>query len=317
VKIFITGISGFVGSGLTEYFQQFENIELYGHSRNYASSREKFKGIKIKIVESYSAESLDLLGINCVVHLAGIAHDLGNKFTSDDYYRVNRDGTKQVFNEFVNSKVKKFIFLSSIKACVDSSTLPVTEDCIASPTSHYGKSKRMAEEYLLEQSISDDKSLYIFRPCMIHGKRNKGNLNSLYKYVKSGLPYIFGSYHNERSFLTLDNLNFIISDFVKNSFPSGVYHLSDDEPLSTNELITIISESLDRSPRIWNVPTPLIELPSKIASFIGFPTEKLRQKLTESLVVSSVKLKSVMTKTLPMTTKEGMTHTLQSFHNSK
>ena len=313
MKILITGITGFVGSGLVNYLSTQKGIEIVGHSRHNNIAKKKFNNYPIEFIETYSAKTIDELGIDCIIHLAGIAHDLSNKFKPEDYYKVNFEGTKTIFQEFIKSTAKKFIFLSSIKAAVDSSASPVDESVIPNPTSDYGKSKLMAENFISQQVLYNEKFAYIFRPCMIHGKGNKGNLNVLYKYVKSGLPYVFGAYSNQRSFLTSDNLNFITHQFLMNDFHSGIYHLADDSSFSTNQLISIISESLNKKPRIWNIPASFIDPLSKTGNFLRLPTERLKNKLTESLVVSTQKLKRVMQKPLPIAGKDGLMQTLDSF----
>ena len=266
------------------------------------------------MVPNYSGELLNELAIDCVIHLAGIAHDLSNRYKPEDYYRVNFEGTVSIFQEFVKSKATKFIFLSSIKAAVDTSSVAVTEEVEPNPISDYGKSKLKAEEYIQGCQLQAGKCAYIFRPAMIHGKGNKGNLNLLYKYMKSGLPYIFGAYSNQRSFLTDENLHFVLLKFLQNNYPSGIYHVADDGSLSTNELIKIISTSLHRKPRIWNLPTYLLNPISKTAAFFGLPSERLKGKLTENLVVSNAKLKRTLGQALPLDSKTGLMNTLQSFN---
>ncbi|NOT76607.1 MAG: NAD-dependent epimerase/dehydratase family protein [Cyclobacteriaceae bacterium] len=314
MKVLITGVSGFVGSGLVSYLGTFPDITLIGHGRNLPELQNKFKNHKIQFIDSYSASVLEEQGIDFIIHLAGIAHDLSNKFQTEDYYKVNADGTKFIFDEFLKSRARGFIFLSSIKACVDTSENPADENTNPVPVSDYGKSKLAAEQYIVDQILPPDKKAYVFRPCMIHGKGNKGNLNLLYKYVKSGLPYIFGSYSNKRSFLTSDNLNFITLQFLQNNYPSGIYHLADEGYLSTNDLVRIISESISSKPRIWDVNASLLNFLSSAGSGIGLPSKKMKQKLTESLVVSTEKLKKTLQQPLPIDIKAGLMNTLKSFN---
>ena len=314
MKVFLTGISGFIGSGLVAYLQPDEGISIFGHGRDFDKVTQKFKDSRVTLVPTYSAQIFDELGIDCVVHLAGIAHDLSNKYNQEDYNKVNFEGTVSVFEKFANSRAGKFIFLSSIKAAIDSSSTVVNEDVAPHPTSPYGQSKRMAEEYIQQYKLPESKRVYIFRPVMIHGKGNKGNLNTLFKYIESGSPYVFGAYRNNRSFLSADNLHFAIKNFLKNDYPSGTYHLADDTPLSTTELITIISETLGRKPNIWNIPTGIIDPISRIASMFGFPLERMKQKLTESLVVSNEKLKGVLHEPLPLDVRTGLKNTLLTFN---
>src|SRR5690606_27975560 len=109
------------------------------------------------------------------------------------------------------------------------------------PLTPYGKSKLEAELYLLAQKLPERKRLFIIRPCMIHGPGNKGNLNLLYKVVEKGIPWPLAAFHNERSFLSIDNLSFLIEKMLMHTdLASGVYNFADDDALSTNSLVKLI-----------------------------------------------------------------------------
>jgi len=289
--IFITGSSGFVGKNL---LNQFENI--------YTFSKYK-KGGYISINQEV------------VIHLAGKAHDLKNISDPTEYYSVNNDLTKKLFEEFIYSDAKIFIFLSSVKSAADQLDIPLTEDYIPNPVTHYGKSKLLAEQYILSKEIPDGKRVYILRPCMIHGPGNKGNLNLLYKIVSNGLPWLLGAFENKRSFCSIDNLCFIIRELIENDqIPSGVYNLADDEPISTNELINLISVGFGRKPHIWNVPQPLIKFISKLGDVLRLPLNSERlNKLTETYIVSNNKIIKAMNKPLPISAKDGLINTFTSF----
>ena len=112
----------------------------------------------------------------------------------------------------------------------------------------------MAEEYIQSQHLPEGKSYYILRPCMIHGTGNKGNLNLLYKFVKKGIPYPLAVFDNQRWFLSVENLCFIISEIIdRDNIPGGIYHIADDETLSTNEVVSILASSLNVKPRLWGI----------------------------------------------------------------
>ena len=294
MSIYLTGASGFVGENLISYLGGKFLVNKYS------------RGSKINIQE------------DIVIHLAGKAHDL-KKITSDnDYYLINTDLTKDVFNAFLASDAKVFIFLSSVKAVADEVKEILTEDFIPNPITHYGKSKLLAEQYILSKSIPIGKRIYILRPCMIHGPGNKGNLNLIYNLVKSGLPWPLGAFENKRSFCSIDNLCFVISNLIENhQIPSGIYNICDDEQVSTNELIRLIAESQIKKPFILNTPKFLVNLLSKLGNIFGLPlnTERLN-KLTETYVVSNKKIKQAISKPLPLTAKEGLIKTLNSFGKS-
>ena len=298
-RIVITGSSGFVGKNLLPYLAKL-NMNMKALDRTDLASISKFANE------------------DAIIHLAGKAHDLKKTSNPDEYYQVNFELTKRLYDAFLKSDAKKFIFISSVKAAADKVDGVLTEDNIPNPQTHYGKSKLMAEQYIQSQPLPDGKSFYILRPCMIHGPGNKGNLNLLYKFVEKGIPYPLAAFANKRSFLSVENLCFIISKFLEINAPSGVYQVADDEALSTNEVITILAESLNSKPKLWSVPTRLIKRLAQIGNLFKLPlnTERLN-KLTENYVVSNTKLKSALNIELPLSTRQGLAITASSFKNEK
>ena len=289
--IFLTGSTGFVGISCIKYFQS-EVVKFSSRS-----NETYFEDAKI------------------IVHLAGKAHDLKKTSNADEYYQVNTELTKIVFDAFLVSDAKVFITLSSVKAVADEVLGELNEEHIPNPITHYGKSKLFAEQYILSKDIPEGKRVYILRPCMIHGSGNKGNLNLLFKLVSIGIPWPLGAFENQRSFCSIDNLMFIFKELIeREDIPSGVYNVADDIPLSTNAVISILAESQNRKPRIWNISKSLIEHAAKIGNIFKLPLNEERlQKLTDSYVVSNKKLISAIGKPLPVSSREGLLKTFQSF----
>jgi nucleoside-diphosphate-sugar epimerase len=291
MSIFLTGSSGFVGKNIISYFGKLIPINEYK------------RGSVINIQEDF------------VIHLAAKAHDLKKVNSETDYYLVNTELTKQVFNSFISSNAKVFITLSSVKAVADELDCELTEEHFPNPVTHYGKSKLNAEEYILSNQIPHGKRVYILRPCMIHGPGNKGNLNLLYKIVSKGLPWPLGSFENKRSFCSIENLCFIINELIENDkIPSGIYNVSDDEPISTNEIIKLIALNNKRKYYIWKIPKLIIYTISKLGDLLKLPinTENLN-KLTENYIVSNNKILQAINKSLPLGSKEGLIITFNSF----
>jgi nucleoside-diphosphate-sugar epimerase len=291
MSIYLTGASGFVGKNLISYFKN--KIEIKKHVR----------------------DSEFLIKEKTVIHLAGKAHDLKNSSNKDEYYEVNTELTKQIFDSFLTSDSRVFIYMSSVKAVADSVVGILSEDYVSNPKTHYGKSKLLAERYILSKKIPNNKRVYILRPCMIHGPNNKGNLNLLYSFVARGIPYPFGKYENQRSFVSVENLCFVISQLIeKHNTPSGVYNIADDHVLSTKELVTIIGEVIGRKPIILNLPKGLVRLLAKIGDSMPFPINSHRlDKLTESYVVSNSKIKKALQIQLPLSSRKGLKLTIESF----
>ncbi len=290
-KIYISGISGFVGNFVKQFFASFEILPF-------------LRGGK-----------LDLLDSNIVIHLAGKAHDLKKVSCNNEYYKVNTELTKEIYNAFLASDAKVFITLSSVKAVADQVQGKLTEEVSPNPVTHYGKSKLLAEQYILSLQIPIEKRVYILRPCMIHGPGNKGNLNLLYSFVSKGLPWPLGLFENSRSYLSIENLCFIIRELIeREDIPSGVYNVADDVPLSTNEIIKMIAELKGKSIKIFKFRITFIKLFARVGDFLKLPFNSERlQKLTESYVVSNAKINSAIGKPLPITSKEGLIRTFQSF----
>ena len=295
MKITITGGTGFVGKNLQDYLSTSNSVE----------------SMSVRHMHNQQFE----IKADALIHLAGKAHDLRNISNPQEYYEINTDLTKNIFDLFLASDAKVFITLSSVKAVVDNTVQVLTEDFIPNPLTHYGKSKRLAEEYILA-NIPKDKKVYILRPCMIHGEGNKGNLTLLYNFVKKGIPYPLGTYDNKRSFLSVENLCFVIKELIeRNDIPSGIYHLADDEPVATKDLIKLISDVTNKKILIWKTPKFIINLMAKIGDYLPLPLNTERViKMTENYVVSNQKIKSALGKSLPISSEDGLKKTIESFN---
>jgi len=291
MTIFLTGASGFVGRNFISYFNNSYKIRTYQRESNISISEE------------------------IVVHLAGKAHDLKKTANSKDYYEINTELTKDVFDSFLNSNAKVFIILSSVKAVADVVDGVLTEDHFPNPKTHYGKSKLLAEKYISSKINIINKRIYILRPCMIHGPGNKGNLNLLYKLVSMKFPWLLGAFDNQRSFCSIDNLLFVIRELIQNeSISPGIYNIADDVPLSTNEVIRLISKSTNNNPIMWRVSRRLIKNVAKLGDKINLPLNSERlKKITESYVVSNKKIINAIGKELPIGSKKGLLETFKSF----
>ncbi len=298
--IAVTGSTGFVGKNLLHYLND-DRCKPVSKEDLAVANEALFKNISI------------------IVHLAGKSHDLRKVVDVEEYYSVNFQLTKNLYDSFLRSDAKKFIFISSVKAAADKVNEILTEIVVPDPKTDYGKSKLLAEQYILSLPIPNGKSCYILRPCMVHGPGNKGNLNLLYQFVKKGIPYPLAGFNNKRSFLSVENLCFIIKELIeRDEIPSGIYHVADDEPLSTNEVITILSKSLGRKSRFWKISPNFVKAFAKLGDLLNLPltTERLN-KLTENYVVSNYKIKKAIGRDLPLTSGKGLELTARSFTAGK
>ena len=307
MKILITGIHGFVGGNLVSYLAP--DHEIYGLDI-VAPEKEG-------VVKTYSWDDLDagcVPEVDAIIHLAGKAHDTKNQAAAEVYFKVNTGLTQKIYDYFLKSSASKFIFFSTAKAAADRVDGVLTEDVVPAPVGPYGESKIKAEEYI-QAHPAEGKSVYILRPCMIHGPGNKGNLNLLYSVVSKGIPWPLGAFENRRTFTSVENICFAVNGLLTKDVPSGIYNMGDDEALSTNELIELICSTLGKKAHNWRLPKGLMTGVARVGGWLHLPLnpERLR-KLTENYVSSNAKIKAALgVEKMPVDARNGLKITFQSF----
>ena len=238
------------------------------------------------------------------------------------YFKVNTGLTQKMFDYFMASSARKFVFFSTAKAAADKVDGVLTEEVVPAPVGPYGGSKIAAERYILDkletlnlEPETPEKQVYIFRPCMIHGPGNKGNLNLLYNVVRKGIPWPLGAFENRRTFTSVENICFAVNGVLTKDVPSGIYNMGDDEALSTNELIEEICKSLGKKAHIWRLPKGLMNGVAKVGGWLHLPLDPERlRKLTENYISSNAKIKKALgVERMPVDAREGLGVTLESF----
>ena len=310
MNVLITGVNGFVGSNLKQYLlkNDYRVLELSRTKSTNLPLSDSFTWNELSEIEAHSPDVF--------IHLAGKAHDLKNTSQAEEYFTVNTGLTKKLFDLFIQSKAKDFIYFSSVKAVADVVEGTLDENAKAWPKTAYGQSKLQAEEYIMGSKLPEGKRLFILRPCMIHGPGNKGNFNLLYQLIKKRVPYPLGSFENKRSYLSIQNLCFIIHQILLDpSVSGGIYNMADDESLSTNELIRLIGKEIKISPSLWKINPAVVKALARFGDQLRLPFNSERlQKLTENYVVSNSKIKSALNvQSLPISSREGFSITISSF----
>lgn len=316
MKILITGIHGFVGSNLVNALKKEHT--LYGVDIVAPMKEGVEKTFSWKDVDDNAIPPMD-----AIIHLAGKAHDTKNRAAAQVYFDVNTGLTQKIYDYFLKSEAKRFIFFSSVKAAADKVPGDVlTEEVVPAPKGPYGESKIKAEEYILKNEAlrtkneeSASKRVFILRPCMIHGPGNKGNLNLLYGVVSKGIPWPLGAFENRRTFTSIDNLCFVVEGLLTKDVQSGIYHMADDEALSTNELIEVMCEAMGKKAHIWKINRSLMEGVASIGTTLHLPLNEERLgKLTENYVASNAKIKKALgIERMPVRAKDGLKKTILSF----
>lgn len=284
MKVLITGASGFVGRHLMQCLTA------------------DITTLKINKEESIHVNS------DTFIHLAGIPHNKRDSFCAQDYEIVNKDLTIKAFNAFLESGATKFIMMSSVKAVADEYDGIIDEETEERPITEYGKSKLAAELYMLSRQLPTGKYLYILRPALITGSGVKGNLRSLLRFSRSPFGWLLYGINNKRSYCNIKNLCFVIQEILdRDDIPSGIYMIADDEPLSTAEVVKILSKKAEMNNRL----TGLLRVITHFILFIAKPIKKgsiseMIKKIASNYMVSNKKITSILGKPMPSSSVDGI-----------
>ena len=292
-SILVTGTSGFIGQQMIPFLQEkYAGVDIIGLSRNSEVAKIQY-GLQYAYTYQEDFKAIfDRHQVSLVIHLAGLAHDTKSEKGSDMYTSINYGLTVELFKTFNASEASKFIYMSSIKA-KESNPGP------------YARSKKMAENYIVTNAKAG-KKVFCLRPCLVYGDKPKGNLKALIKFVKKGIPYPFGAYNNKRSYLSIENLNFVVQSIIDKEVKSGVYDLADKDPISTKELFQILGKKYKVRSRVIAVPKQLIKLGADIGTMLKLPfNNESLAKITEELIVDSRPIIEQIGEVFPITTKEG------------
>jgi len=269
---FVTGGSGFIGQRLTVTLKQ-----LGGEIR--VLSREKHSDYDTIVCDLQSAVIPDdaLDDIDTVFHLAGFAHDVRDASKiSDLYYKVNVSATVQLANLAVKSGVKRFVFVSSVKAggnpplgtCANEKDQKNTEDV-------YGKTKREAELALLKIGKESGMHVSIIRPSLVYGPDVKGNLKAMLLGVKKGWFPPLPETGNRRSMIHVDDLVRAILLVADDRTNGEIFIATDGTPHSSREIYDAMCNIVGRSIPKWSLPKALFNIASLISPRIKYKINKL------------------------------------------
>ena len=285
-KVLITGSSGFIGSHVFRYFQN-AGYEVFGVSR-YENNESTIK----KDISGNCDWSKELEDVEIVIHCAAAVHQMkASEETLKNYEDLNITATINLAEQAKNS-VKRFIFLSTIKVMGEkSSEAKFSADDPTNPQDLYSISKQKAEEGLKKISNSSKMEIVIIRPPMVYGPNPKGNLEKLSNLIKSNIPLPFGLVKsNTRSLLYVENLaDFVLLCSEHNAAANETFLISDDEDLSTVDILVNISRALNK--KILLLPIPIFLLKTL---FFVIGKKDYVNRLMENLSVNVEKNKKLL-----------------------
>ena len=293
--LLLTGATGFVGSAIQERIVADGNYDLTIAVRNISEQSEAVHIVKVDDLTATTDWNDALKDIDVVVHSAARVHVMDD--TSADplteFRKVNVEGTLNLARQAVEAGVTRFIFISSIKVNGEGTEIgkPYTADSKLNPIDPYGISKYEAEQGLLKLAEDTALEVVIIRPTLVYGEDVKGNFYSLMKWTYKGIPLpIGGIKQNLRSLVSVDNLvDFIVTCIEHKDAKNEVFLISDDDDISTADLLKEISKGLGVKNKAVNIPPRLI---NTVASALG--KSGVAQRLSGSLQVDITKAKNLL-----------------------
>ena len=294
MKIMLTGATGFIGKSLVfELLQQNFNVSIAVRQKTNLFPC-KVKQFVVGDFEDNPDFSASLTKVDCVIHLAGRAHVIDKIKSSElnDFRNINKDLTLHLAKQAIDSGVKRFLFLSSIRVNGNQNNKPFLETDTPNPQESYAISKYEAEQGLMRLSQDTGLEVVIIRPPLVYGYGAPGNFGRLVKWVgaKLILPLPLGSVKNARSLIAIDNLvSFIITCIAHKNAANEVFFISDREDLSTTQLLRKIAKAFNK--KIFLLPIP-VQLMIFLAGLLGRRADAIR--LFSSLRVDSSKAKELL-----------------------
>jgi nucleoside-diphosphate-sugar epimerase len=204
-----------------------------------------------------------LEGVEAVVHLAGIAHQLGGQNAESAYHAVNCQATERLASEAARAGVRRFVFMSSIKVNGERTAIdrPFRAGDRPDPQDRYARSKWAAEQALAQVARDTGMEVVVLRPPLVYGPGVRANFLRLVRLVERGLPLPFGAIHNRRSMLYVGNLVDVIGHAITSAGAAGqTLMVSDGDDLSTPRLAMELGRALNREAKLLPVPVVLLKL---------------------------------------------------------
>ncbi|NCR96767.1 MAG: NAD-dependent epimerase/dehydratase family protein [Microcystis aeruginosa L311-01] len=321
-NLLVTGATGFIGGHLLPLLhQQGWKITAAVRDDFRHPASIPIKTIKVGEIDGSTDWHETLEGIDTVIHLAARAHIINDTIPNPEteFIRVNTEGTANLAKQSIEAGVKHFIFISSLGAMGSFSKEILTENSHCKPDTHYGRSKLKAEQALIQLAKDINMTWTIIRPTLVYGPGNPGNMDRLMKLIKRGLPLPFGAIKNRRSFVFVGNLvAAIITCLDHPNAANQIFLISDNQAVSTPQLIRLIAQQIQQPCQLLPVPTTLLRflgyLGDSIESITGknlpFNTYSI-DRLLGSLTVESSYIQKTLDWQPPFTLEQGLAQTLR------
>lgn len=311
MHVLVTGATGFVGSHLVPLLLA-QGHRVRAAVRTPGATVAGAETVAVGDLGPDTDWSAALAGIDAVAHLAARVHVMRDKATDPlaEFRQVNTAGTRRLAEAAAGAGIRRFVYISSIKAVVDESRdRAVDARTPAEPHSPYGRSKREAEEALAEIAAGSALEPVVLRPPLVYGPGVGGNFRTLMTLIRRGVPLPLGRVENRRSLLYVGNLADAIAVCLDHpDAPGRSFLLSDGLPLPTRDLVERLAAHLGRPARLWDVPPELLALAARLAK-----QEAAFDRVAGSLVVEDHAIRRTLSWSPPRNTAYGLRATANWF----
>lgn len=238
-----------------------------------------------------------LAGVDAVVHSAGLAHAMSGT-PEDDYRASNLDATRNLAECAARARVRRFVFLSSIRAQSGPGAMGVLRETdSAQPTDAYGRSKLAAEQAL----AGIDLDWVALRPVLVYGAGVKGNMAALLRLAGTPYPLPLAGFGARRSLVSVENLAGAVATALAAPGPLGrAFLVAEPDPLTLPDMIAALRQGLGQAPKLIAVPPGLIGLACRLAG-----REETYTRLSTDLVAEAEGLTALGWR-CEKTTREGL-----------
>lgn len=312
----ITGATGFVGGAVLESLAAQAGVEIRALVRR-VGVKLPGNAVAVLVGEDFMLEGdQPLEGVDVLVHCAARVHIMSDASSDplSEYRSVNVAGTLKLAESAARSGVKRFIFISSIKVNGEGTVpgKPYTADDMPAPVDAYGISKMEAEQRLMLLGSATGMEIVIIRPVLVYGPGVKANFRSMMSWLNKGVPLPLGAIPNQRSLVALDNLvDLVVTCLDHAAAANQTFLVSDDDDMSTTELLKRMGEALETPVRLIPVPAWLL---LRGAALLG--RKDVARRLCGSLQVDISKTRSLLGWTPPLTVAQALSKTARSFQES-